>query len=136
MHLGSDSQLQSEARHSFSHCIKPSMSKPPAPTIQSISANICWMKTSLYIQIPLELRWLQVQGWLSCPAEIHGAAPQLPCSIPGPHLRLSSTELLLRRVGLRRDPLSCCALSSAQPSQLSGCGCLPSQTWGMIQLRE
>lgn len=91
------------------------MSKPPAPTIQSISANICWMKTSLYIQIPLELRWLQIQGWLSCPAEIHDAAPQLPCSIPGPHLRLSSTELLLQRVGLRRDPtqLLCPQLCSA-----------------------
>lgn len=55
-------------------------------------------------------------------------APQLPCSIPAHTWGCSSTKFLLQCVGFPRDPaqLRCCALSSAQSSQLSWLW-LPSQ---------
>lgn len=87
------------------------MSKPPSPTSLSISVNICWMKTSLYIQIPLELRWVQIQGWLLCLAEIHAVAPQLPHSIPGPHLRLQLHQASPPACRVPERPCSAAVLS-------------------------
>lgn len=134
---GPDGQLQNEAWHSFSHCCsKTSVSKPPFPTSQSI----CWMKTSLNIQIPLELRWVQIQGWLSCLAGLHDVVPQLPHSIPGPHLRLQLHRASPAAWGVPERPHWAAlpsALVSPFSSSSSSCyGCLPSHISGMIQLRE
>lgn len=103
---------------SFSYCcIKTTMSKRLPPQVRaSLLTSVGWR---LYIQIPLELRWVQIQGWLLSLAEIHDVAPQLPPSIPGPHLRLQLHQASPPAWGAPPEtPLSCCALSPGQSAQL------------------
>ena len=116
---------------------------PLPPTSQSISTSSSRVRTSLCVQIPQESRRVRIQGWHSCPMDIHDVAPQLPCSFIGPRLRPrlpGASPWEGRQAVLTRSPCPAAVppapVNPSAPPAHAGCVRLPSQTREMSQFRK